>query len=62
MALSVLVLCVIEVDLELLIFLSLPPRFWDYRCTPPCPALRIVDITVFMGDKCHFLWGLNGTI
>lgn len=52
--LAVLGLCVIEVDPELLIFLSLPARFWDYRYAPPCPALRIIYIIVSMETSAIF--------
>jgi hypothetical protein len=30
---------VAQADLELTILLSQPPKRWDYRCVPPCPAM-----------------------
>lgn len=30
--------CVVKDDLELLILLPPPPRFWNYRCPPPWPG------------------------
>jgi hypothetical protein len=34
---------VAQTGLELLVLLLQPPEYWDYRCTPPYPALCTVD-------------------
>jgi hypothetical protein len=31
---------VAQAGLKLLILLSQPPKFWNYKCEPPCPDFR----------------------
>jgi hypothetical protein len=37
---------VAQAGLNLTIFLSLPPKCWDYRSTPPHPAVHILTSRV----------------
>jgi hypothetical protein len=41
------------VALELVIFLSQPPKFWDCRCVPPCLALAPIGGWVCKMYRAH---------
>jgi hypothetical protein len=59
---------IIQAVLELTIFLSLPPKCWDYSSVPPCPALDMVFLKTIIEtvtpnqDNSHLYYHLMLTM